>query len=61
MAEICGIVWKGEESIGTDFIADVYSCAADPAGLYRMAFEKAEKGSGCERQGDDAAAPGATD
>lgn len=40
---------KGVTSIGTDFATDIHSCVADYTGIYRMATEKAKKGSGCKR------------
>ncbi len=41
------------------FDANVYHHASGTFGLYRMAAEAAEKGSGRERAGDDVAPPGA--
>ena len=44
-----------------NFDTDIYGRPANPAWLYRMAFEKAEERPGRKRQGNNATAPGAAD
>lgn len=50
---------EGVKSVGTDIVADIHNCAPYSTGIHSVAPEKAEKGQGRKRKGNDAPAPGA--